>query len=103
MFITDDPNLKAQIVKVIGITLKHKAKLKILGTVFSDNLKWNDNVRIGNESILAQVKKRINALKYIKNKVSLSFAKELGTSIFYSKFLYHNEIWGKTTRLNLNK
>ena len=45
----------------------------------------------------------MSAIKYIKNKVSLKFARQLGTSLFYSILLYHNEIWGITTRSNLNK
>ena len=103
MFITDDPYLKSQEIKVIGTSLYHKTNLKLLGTVFSDNMKWNKHIRIGNDSLLARLKKRMNAIKYIKNKVSLKFARQLGTSLFYSILLYQNELWGNTTGSNLNK
>ena len=45
----------------------------------------------------------MSALIMIKNKVSPKFAKTLGNSLFYSKLLYHVELWGLTTITNISK
>ena len=103
MFISDDENLKQTKFNIIGIPLKHKQNIKILGTTFSHDLKWNNHINKGNQSLLAQLKKRYSAIKYIKSKISHKFVQTLGNSIFYSKLLYHCELWGKTTLTNSKK
>ena len=57
MMITDDISLKNEPIYTIGITLKHKKSFKILGTIFSDDQKWNRHIQEGNSSLLAQLKK----------------------------------------------
>ena len=59
MIISDDINLKKEDINTIGITIKYQKTLKILRTVFSDNLKWNTHIQIGNSSILSQLKQRM--------------------------------------------
>ena len=45
----------------------------------------------------------MSAIINIRNKVSREFAMKMATSIFYSKVLYHIELWGITTMTNLKK
>ena len=81
--------------------LKHSGELKILGTIFSEDLKWNKHLKENTNSLLKQLKTRAASIRNIRNIVDLKFARQLANSLFYSKLYYHLELFGSTTISNI--
>ena len=103
MIVSNNKDLKQVEREMLGIKLKHSENVKILGTWLSDDLKWNHHINHGKESLIAQLKARMSAVKLIKRKVSARFAKIAATAIFFSKLTYHIEAYGSTTLTNKRK
>ena len=103
MLISNDEILKEENIIIEGNQIKHGRTLKILGTVLNENLDWNSHINEGQNSLLAQLKKRLNSLKYIARYVSTKFARQLGNSLLISKLCYNIDIWGHTSKQNIKK
>ena len=101
MIISNDSKLKENIEIFQEIELKHSTKVKILGTIFDETLKWNTTIKYDKNSLINQLKTRSAAIRNIRNKVSLAFAKQLANSIYFSKLYYHIELIGNTTQTNI--
>ena len=52
LIITENKEIKEMEMKIENILLKHTGTIKILGTVISDDLKWNVHLRTGKESLI---------------------------------------------------
>ena len=72
----------------------NKSNLKILGTIFSDNNKFNNNLTMGKNSLLVQLKRRSAALTRIAKYFSLEFKTQLINSILLGKIRYNIQVWG---------
>ena len=57
MIISDNINLKDREILINGNILKHSSTMRVLGTLLSDNLKWNSYICEGKNSLLSQLKK----------------------------------------------
>ena len=56
-------------------------------------LKWNSFLIEGKESLLAQLKARISALKKISKTASRQMLMKLANGLYMSKLLYGSELW----------
>ena len=103
MIITDIREEIEDYITIDGNKIEHVKSIKVLGTTFNEKLNWNDHLNIGKDSLVSQMKKRLNSLRMIAKNVSSKFAKQLANSLIMSKLNYHIEIWGKTNKENKNK
>ena len=72
---------------------------KYLGIILDDKLSWNEHV----ENISNSIIKYINCFKYIKGHLPKHCAKILYYSFIFPRISYGIEIYGKTSKNNLNK
>ena len=71
--------------------------------MFSDKLNWDEHIKNGRGSLLANLKQRLNSLKLISKKISKKFAKQIANGIIMSKINYNIETWGNTSNENRRK
>ena len=100
---TNNKEDKERTITIDDNKIKHQDKIKILGTIINSNLKWDSHINEGNTSLMAQLKQRVNSLKLISKAVSQKFARNLANSLIISKLNYNIEIWGDTSKYNINK
>ena len=103
MIVSKNKEEKKNEIEIDGNVIKHSKVIKILGTKINDSLDWNTHINVGRDSLIAQLKQRLNSLKMIANKVSKAFARQLANAIITSKLNYNIEIWGKTSTSNKKK
>ena len=72
--------------------IKPITSFKFLGMVVADNLKWNKFLIEGQSSLLSQLKKRVAALKKVRQFTKDDLFRKLANGIFMSKVL----IWSRT-------
>ena len=94
MLISNDEKLKILNIEINNVKIKHTKTIKILGTTLNDNLNFEDHVSKGNQSIIAQLKQRKNAIERIIYNCDKHFALQYANAIFQSKINYHIEISG---------
>ena len=75
-----------------GQNIDRVEKLRFLGVIFDDQLKFNHHI----DFISKKVSKSTGILNRIKNHVPHSILKLLYSSLIYSHFSYCNLIWGGT-------
>ena len=54
-------------------------------------------------SLISQLKQRLNSLKLIAKSVNKKFARQLANALLISKINFNIQIWGNTTKSNINK
>ena len=64
-----------------GNIIKHSQTIKILGTIFEENMKWEKHINQGQFPLIAQLKQRVNSLKLIPKNISQKFAKTMANAI----------------------
>ena len=102
MIISKNSNIKKTTIALGEKNMTHSESVKILGTKFNDQLTWAHHIERGSDSLISQLKRRRNAVKYIAKKVSNKFATKYANSILISKLTYHIEIWGLCSRTQIN-
>ena len=90
-------------ININGNNIKHSKVIKILGTNFSEKLNWNYHIKEGKDSLIGNLKQRLNSLKMIAKRVSKKFARQLANALIMSKIFYNIETWGATSKENRKK
>ena len=72
---------------------------KLLGGLISQNLKWTDHIllgspRLGEQSLILQLGKRLAGLKQIRNVADFKTRRMIANGIFMSKLVYIIPVWG---------
>ena len=62
MLITQNKEIKKEYITLDKKQIKHQEQLKVLGTIFNENLNWNDQIR-GKKGMLYQLKQRATLKK----------------------------------------
>ena len=73
--------------------ITHSSKLKILGIEIEESLNWKYYLVDGPQSILKQIKTRLNSLKLLKKYSTVQQMKQFANGIFISKMEYGAAIW----------
>ena len=58
------------------------------------DLKWNEHVIDGKNSIIKQLQTRLSVLKKIVNSANIDFSINIANAIFMSKLIYGIQVWG---------
>ena len=103
MIITDNIEDTEDYITIDNNVIRNQNKIKILGTTINSKLNWNSHLLEGQDSLLAQMKQRLNSIKIIAKYISRSFAKQMTNALLLSKLNYNIDIWGATTKHNINK
>ena len=83
--------------------IRNNRKIKILGTYFSADCKFNDNLLEGSNSLLTQLKRRANAIKRISKYFPLKFKIQLVNALLYGKLRYNLATWGNLSKTSMKK
>ena len=73
--------------------------IKILGTLFSESAKFNENVQLGPNSFITGLKRRSNIIIRISKSYNINFRTQFINSILIGKIRYNLSTWGN---INLN-
>ena len=74
--------------------IENKPSMKILGTIFSEDGKFNNNVTIGTNSLLTQIKRRSSAIIRIAKSYDIKFKSQLIHALLLGKIRYNIQTWG---------
>ena len=88
----DDVTIKAG-----AHTIKPVASHKLLGAVISQSLRWSDHLINHEQSLLKQLRTRLNGLSLISRNSSFRTKLMVAQGIFMSKLVYLIQVWGGTT------
>ena len=104
MAITKNINLK-EIIKIPTEEedITHQSQITILGIVVQDNMKLNNWIDKGRESLINQLKTRLSALKKIAPTSNYKLRKNLANGIFQSKLVYGIQVWGTAPKYLIQK
>ena len=80
-------------------TIQRVQSAKYLGVILDDKLNWNEHI----ENVLNNIVKYLNCFKYIRKHIPTNCARILYYSFIYPRISYGIEIYGKTSKLNINK
>ena len=72
----------------------NQTSIKILGTIFSENSRFNEHVTKGTYSFINQIKRRASAIKRIAKYFDIKFKSQLVHSLLLGKIRYNVETWG---------
>ena len=75
-------------------TIYNKPNMKILGTIYSEDTKFNNHVTFGTNSLLTQLKRRSAAITRIAKPFDLKFKSQLIQSLLIGKIRYNIQTWG---------
>ena len=95
MIITSNPAIRKDTILVTDKEIvKHSNSMKILGLEISHDLNWKYFLNDSKQSLLKQLRTRINALSILKRTTPDNQMKMYADGIFSSKLFYGAEIWG---------
>lgn len=80
-----------------------KNNMKILGTNISNNLKWNFHISESQDSLLAQMHKRLTMLRLLAKSAPPKLLTIIANGIIMSKLSYGIELWGLAPNYLINK
>ena len=83
--------------------IHHSKHIKILGIIIQDNLKLNEWIEGGKESILNQLRTRNTALKKIAKIADFNQRRNLANALFQSKLMYGIHIWGTAPKYLIHR
>ena len=86
-----------------GNTVHNSRNMKILGTIFSQQGNWNENVTSGSSCMLTQLKHRENAVVRTANHFDIKFKFKLLDSLLLGKIRYNLATWGNLSMKFKNK
>ena len=69
-----------------------------LGKEIKDDLKWNFFIEDSPNNLIKELKKRLNAVKLVRNLINFRTAKMLLNRLFHSKMLYGATLWAGAPR-----
>ena len=72
-------------ITIENVKISNKSNIKILGTIFSEDNKFNNNITMGTNSLLTQLKRRSAAIIRIANPFSIKFKSQLIQSLLIGK------------------
>ena len=75
---------------------------KLLGCIIQDDLKWTEQIRDNDESLIKSLNCRLNALKRISKISDFKTRKMIGNGIFNSKLIYMISIWSGCSKELIN-
>ena len=81
----------------------NKNTINILGIKINGNLKMNDHITNGKQSLICQLTSRINALKKLVKKSDFNFSLNLANGLFMSKLVYGIQAWGLAAKYLIQK
>ena len=81
-------------IQIDNKTIENKSYMKILGTIFSEDAKFNKNVTMGTNSLLTQLKRRSSAIIRISKSFNLDFKKQLVHTLLIGKINFNIPVWG---------
>ena len=92
VFNTRNRRAKTQSLNMVEIrtptdTIRPTSKQKLLGCWVQDNLKWNEQLRDDDESLIKALNKRLNALKRVAYVADFKTRKLIAEGIFKSKLI----------------
>ena len=106
MITGDNKNIVGGNIILENETIYNLPNIRILGTLYSDNAKFNDNVILGPNSFITQLKRRSNVLIRICKYYNPRFRAQLIDSILIGKIRYNITTWGNigvTLKSRLNR
>ena len=65
-----------------------------MGTIFSEDLKFNNNLMMGKNSLLTQLKRRSSAIIRVAKFFNLELKKQLIHSLLIGKIRFNITVWG---------
>ena len=74
--------------------VRNKSNIKVLGTLFSQTNKWNDNLLLGSNSLKSQIKIRSNAVIRISKPFDIKFKVQLIQALLLGKIRFNLATWG---------
>ena len=74
----------------------NKSTIKILGTIFSEDQKFNNNVMIGSNNLMTQLKRRSCAIVRLSKFFDIDFKTQLIHSLLLGKIRFNIQTWGNT-------
>ena len=75
--------------------VKNVRTIKVLGTIFNQNLNWHDNLLEGTNSLLKQIRRRATSIKRLRFYINMKFMKQLGNALLIGKLSYNLAVWGE--------
>ena len=107
VFNTSNRRAKTQSLNMVEIrtptdTIRPTSKQKLLGCWVQDNLKWNEQLRDDDESLIKALNKRLNALKRVAYVADFKTRKLIAEGIFKSKLIYLISVWSGCTKELMN-
>ena len=72
----------------------NKSNMKILGTIYSEDAKFNNHLTFGTNSLLTQLKRRSAAISRIAKPFDLKFKVQLVHALLIGKIRYNIQTWG---------
>ena len=76
MLFTNNINEKENFITIEGHEIKHEKKIKILGIMINEDLKWKSHINEGSQSLIKQLKQRLISLQIISKTISKKFARQ---------------------------
>ena len=75
---------------------------KLLGAYVSQNLKWDQHVKLHSESAIRVLSTRLNALYKVSQFASFKTRKMVANGIFNSSLIYMIQLWGNSSQSLIN-
>ena len=93
MFVGNKEKIRGSI-NLEGNEVFNKPMITILGTIFSENARFNDNVKFGKNNLLTQLKRRSSSIIRIAKNYSIKFRSQLIYSLLIGKINFNLATWG---------
>ena len=96
MIISEDNNIQQGIqIPINGLDepLKLTRTMTYLGIETKDDLKWNFFIEDSPNNLIKELKKRLTAVRHVRNYIDFYTAKMLINGLFHSKMLYGATLW----------
>ena len=101
MVITKDKTIQDNFeIQIHGKTVHHQSQLTILGTIFSQDLKWEQHIK---SLVIPQLSFRLRTLKNVAGYMDQKFKQTYASAIFRGKLIYSIDAWGGASQTSLTK
>ena len=96
-----NPDKKEELLVCLGsTTIQHQPAVKILGLTINEDLRWDEHLWKGNNSMLRNIKIKSSLVRTLRPFVSRKLLGLVGGSLINSTILYGAPLWGATSAKN---
>ena len=96
IMLSGNKNKKRGNINIDNNLIYNKSTIKILGTIFSEDQKFNNNVTIGSNNLMTQLKRRSCAIVRLSKFFDIDFKTQLIHSLLLGKIRFNIQTWGNT-------